>query len=476
MIDLSSQTEADGGVPSSAIARLTAIVGDSAVTRDAAALEDFAHDAWPVSVLERQLNIHPHLPDVVVTVTNAEQIADVLGVARENKVPVVARGLGSSVTGQPLPTAGGIVLDMSKLNGEPVLDSVNLTVTAPAGSRGSELDDWLRARGYTLNFFPQSLARSSIGGWVATRATGQLSSRYGGIEDAVIGYDVILADGSTMRIGQRPRAAVGPDLKQLFLGSEGTLGIVTSVTLKVYPMVEFALSEAWELPSVADGLLAMRKIYQAGVRPALMRFYDEAEARHAAPAYRGGKSLIFLTHEGLEPIARAEHAASTSVISGLGGVSLGVEPVERWYSRRFDFSTVEKLLDEQGGYAETIEVAHMWSDIELLYNELTTALAPYADEVLGHFSHVYTQGASLYVILLGRAESDEQAHQRLLDIWRVAMETTTRVGGELSHHHGAGLARQEFIPQNLGAQHALIARLKDALDPDRILNPGHLGL
>jgi alkyldihydroxyacetonephosphate synthase len=253
-------------------------------------------------------------------------------------------------------------------------------------------------------------------------------------------------------------------------------GIVLDVTLKVYHKAPVTLSEAWLMPSVDAGLSALREIYQAGIRPSLMRFYDAAESRHALQDAQSTECALFLSHEGLNAIARAEHDESRRVVEAHGGTSVGAGPVERWYQRRFDYSTVEKLLAEEGGYAETIEVAHLWTGIEELYSRLTEALSPFADEVLGHFSHIYTQGASLYVILLGRASSNKEASERLALIWHTAMQVTTDVGGELSHHHGAGLARQEFIRQNLGEQFQLIERLKTALDPAGILNPGHLGL
>lgn len=464
------------GAGATLIERLRSVMSPDRVTDDSSTLDAFSHDAWPVAILQSQLGQHITRPDIVVSPTSIEEICGVLELARESGTPVTPRGLGSSVTGQSLPTRGGIVLDLSQLLGEPQLDDINMTVTAPAGVRGSDLECWLGERGMTMNFFPQSLDRSSIGGWIATRATGQLSSRYGGIEEACVGYTVVLSDGSVIKLGQKPRASVGPDLRELFLGSEGMFGIVTDVSLKVYSLPQTAISEAWTLPSVSAGLAIMREIFQSGLRPSLMRLYDESEARHALPNRSVEGCAIFLTHEGLTSVATAEHSESARIVEAHGGYSLGPDPVNAWYDRRFDFSEVEKLLASEGGYAETIEVAHLWSGIENLYDRLTVALAPMADEVLGHFSHVYLQGISLYVILLGRADTNEEAARRLTEIWRVAMETTMQSGGELSHHHGAGLARQEFIPQSLGNKHQLIRRLKSALDEPRILNPGHLGL
>ena len=461
---------------STVISELRQGIGDDRVLDDPSTLDRYSHDWWPLSTLERQLDVHTHRPDAVVLARSVHDVRAALDVARRHSTPLVARGLGSSVTGQPLPARGGIVLDLGGLVGEPVLDEVNLTVTVPAGVRGSDLESWLSNRGLTHNFTPQSLARSSVGGWLATRATGQLSSKYGGIEVAAVGARIVLEDGTEVCVGQRPRAAVGPDLLQVFLGSEGMFGVIVEVTLRVYRKPVVILSEAWSLPDLNSGLASLRTIYQSGIRPSLMRLYDEAEARHAVPGMEPDGPVLFLSHDGLPGLARAEHTASSQILGSNGGRSLGAAPVDAWYGRRYDFSTVEQLLNEEGGYAETIEVAHLWSGLPGLYDELITALAPLADEVLGHFSHVYTNGASLYVILLGRASSNGEARDRLAEIWTQAMEATTRVGGELSHHHGAGLARQRYIPESLGTQHEVLRRLQEALDPAHVLNPGHLGL
>jgi len=455
---------------------LRAILGARAVSTEPELLTRMSHDAWPVSVVDDKRDVHDYRPEVVVHVAARDDVSKALAVAAEHGAPLTARGLGSSVTGQPLPVRGGVLLDMSGLTGEPVLDEVNAIVTAAAGCRGSEVEEWLNARGYTLNHFPQSLPRSTVGGWVATRATGQLSSRYGGIEDLLVGCTVVLSDGTSVALGAKPRGAVGPNLQQLFLGSEGCLGVVVDVRLKVFPLAEHQVLEAFLLPSVRAGLDALRAAFQRGLRPALVRLYDEVETRHAVPGLDRSGCALFLSTDGPEAVAAAEHAAVVAEVVARGGSSLGSAPVLAWLDRRFDFSTVERLLAEPGGYAETIEVAHLWSDIEALYDDLVAQLTPLADEVLGHFSHVYAQGASLYVIVLGRAPDDAEAAARLAEIWQTAMEVTLKHDGELSHHHGAGLARQAFIPAALGAGHDVLRRVKDALDPQGILNPGKLGL
>ncbi|WP_066040824.1 FAD-binding oxidoreductase [Herbiconiux solani] len=451
-------------------------LGAGSVSTSDADRDGASHDTWPVSTVWQKLGRHPHRPDIVVRANSTAQVQDVMRIATASGTPVTARGLGSSVTGQPLPIKGGIVLDLSGLVGAPILSEVDATVTVAAGVMGGDLESWLNERGWTMNHFPQSLYRSTIGGWIATRATGQFSSRYGGIENLVVAYECVLADGTVARLGQRPRAAMGPDLKQLLIGSEGTLGIVTEVTVKVFRLPETRVVDAFTLPSVQAGVDVMREIAQAGLKPFLVRFYDVDEAAHVVAPGTAEGPVLFLGAEGLDGVTQAEFAAAAGIARRHGAESIGSDPVTAWMGRRFDFSTVERLLAEPGGYAETVEVANMWSRLPAMYEEMKRALQPYADEVLGHFSHIYEQGSSLYLILLGRAADDEEALARLEAIWSTAMEIVVAHDGEVSHHHGGGLARQAWVERSLGTGFPVLQRLKAAFDPDGILNPGKLGM
>lgn len=444
-------------------------------SRDEHDLVRVSHDSWPLQTKLARMDVHEYIPDVVVFPASPEQVARVLEVASREAIPVTARGLGSSVTGQPLPQRGGIVLDLSELFGPIDLDETNLTVSADAGWNGGELEDELRERGYTLGHSPQSLYRSTIGGWVATMASGQLSSLYGGIEHILATADVVLSDGSFVHVGSLPRAAVGPDLTKLFIGSEGTLGVVTRVTLKVHRLPELVLEEAFHLPSGTDGVALIRGLAQSGAAPALLRLYDQAEARHVLGDGTFDGWLLLIASEGDAEPTRASHAWHKTHVEGLGAVSLGDGPVVRWRAKRYDFSAVERILATTGGYAETIEVAHTWSRIGELYTALTGALGELVDTVYGHFSHVYPQGTSLYVIVSGQAATDEEAVDRLQRVWATAMQVALDEGAVLSHHHGAGLARAPYIRQALGTGSVVLDRVKAALDPSGILNPGKLG-
>lgn len=469
-----STSPAAGPAPAAEVAALREALGEEAVDTDADTLDGTSHDTWPLSTKLARLGRHEHRADVVVRPTDPAQIATVLAIAARYGLAVTPRGLGSSVTGQPLPVRGGIVLDLTGLPRRWEIDPVDMTVTVTAGVNGGDLEDDLAVQGWTLGHSPQSLYRSSVGGWLATLATGQFSSRYGGIEDLVVEYSVVLATGQTIRLTGAPRAAMGPDLRQLFLGSEGTLGIVTEVVLKIFPLPEAELLQAFSMPTVAAGLEFLRAQAAAGLRPFLLRLYDADEARHAVPGAAG--PVLFAGSRGLRALAEAELGALHELAGLQGGVPLGTEPVRRWMARRFDFSAVENRLATPGGYAETIEIAHTWRHVGRTYTAMKSALAPLADEVLAHFSHVYDQGTSMYVILFGQAADDAAAVLRLRDIWATAMRVALDTGAVLSHHHGGGLARSPYAREALGEAHLLLRRIKDALDPGHLLNPGKLGL
>lgn len=439
-------------------------------------LDAYSHDSWPLQTKMAMVGYHEFRPDVVVFAKSTAEVVHVLKIARNFKMPVTTRGLGSSVTGQPLPQSGGIVLDVSGITGPVDLSENDLTVTVGAGWRGGDLEDLLRKSGHTLGNSPQSLYRSTVGGWVATRESGQLSSKYGGIEDLVIGLEVVLADGSVCSIGSIPRAAMGPELVGVFIGSEGTLGIITRVTLRISKVPEHSIKEAFQFKELEAALGFIQELAQSDTKPALVRLYDQEEARHVLKNSDFNGFLALIETQGEASIAGSTHEWYRKIALSRNGTSIGSEPVETWMARRYDFSAVENLLASKGGYAETIEVAHSWTKIGSLYKSLKSGLAAYADHVYGHFSHVYPQGTSLYMILLGKADGDEEAIQKLRDIWYVAMKISAENGAVLSHHHGAGLARLPYIQDALGTGHVLLAKVKEGLDPEGMLNPGKLGL
>ncbi|MBN8595588.1 MAG: FAD-binding oxidoreductase [Anaerolineae bacterium] len=440
------------------------------------ACEQYAYDWWPVAAKWRNQGKSPLRPEIVVRAKEVADIQKLLGWANTHRIAITPWGAGSSVTGAPLPLTGGITLDISGLNNTIAINIQNLIVTVEAGKMGHILESELNQLGYTLNHSPQSLDRSTAGGWLSTRATGQFSSKWGGIEQLVVGFDVVLPNGELVTFEAGPRMAVGPDLRHVFIGAEGTMGVITRVTLQIFPQSKHRILHALAFDNLSDGITVMRETMQRGLRPFLLRFYNPAESRYAMRDTGFTKCVMFLGFEGEPSIAEAEFRVCQSIWQQFTVEELGSAPVERWMQHRFDFSTVENILRRPGGLAETIEIAHYWDGIQDTFDRLMAALSTFGIEVLAHFSHTYPQGTSLYMILLGERANDADAEATLLQIWQTAMRVTLDTGAVLSHHHGVGVVRKDFVREALGSAMIVLDQIKDVLDPNNVLSPGKLGL
>lgn len=452
-----------------------ALPGDKVCDLPGTGLDRYGYDCWPVAVKWRQQGHVPYRPGAVVMAESVADVAAALRWAAAHGVPVTARGLGSSVVGGPIPARGGISLDLSRMTAIVRVDEENMLVTAQAGLNAGELEAHLNRLGYSLNNSPQSLHRSSIGGWVATRETGQFSSRYGGIEHLCTGLVAVLSGGRIIDTGTIPRMAVGPDLRQLLIGSEGCLAVVVEVTMRIFRRAAACRFETLAFSTIEGGIAAMRDIMQAGLRPFLLRLYDLEEARHAMLDRDFKTPAMFLGTDGSQAMAELEMRECLDICLGHSAEAIGPKGVLAWMERRFDFSAIETILGTPGGVAETIEVSHRWSGIKATYHALKARMQPLADEVLGHFSHAYSDGVSLYVILIGRAADAAEAEARLQTIWEIAMDTALETGAAISHHHGTGLARTAYVQRSLGSSAILLSSVKRALDPQGLLNPGKLG-
>ena len=455
---------------------LEALLGPGVVLVSQNEIDLHTYDAWPVASKWKMQGKHPCAPDLVVRPHHVGQIQELVRFAVREGVPITPWGLGSSVTGASLPMHGGITLDLSAMKRTLEIDHANHMVTVEAGALGSDLEKEVNGHGFTLGNSPQSLDRSTVGGWLSTRATGQFSSLYGGIEDLVVRFSIVLPSGEILNTPSAPRYSLGPDLRHIFMGAEGTMGVITQVTLKLFPLPAFRYLEAIRFPSVEAGIKAIQSIIQSRLHPFLVRLYDEDESSHAMVDPQFHDCVLFLGFEGYHAVAEAEFAAALEIVQQNGGSVLGPNAVEAWMARRFDFSTIENRLALTGGVAETIEVAHFWSGIYPLYRELKQVLAPYAEEVLSHFSHVYPQGTSMYMILLGRQSDDAVAEKTILTVWEKTMAICKKHHASIAHHHGIGIARLPYLAEELGEGTVVLGKVKQALDPEGIMNPGKLGL
>ncbi len=455
----------------------------ASVSRRPADLAEASRDWWPISLRWAAAGLAPRLPSLVVRPHDTSEVSAVLALAGAASVPVTAAGGRSGVCGGAVPLHGGIALDCCGLAGLYEVDAESLRCRVGAGTFGPELERALREEhSLTVGHFPQSIDLATVGGWVACRGAGQYSTRYGKIEDIVAGLEVVLADGRVVRTGALagagPRSATGPDLTQLFLGSEGTLAVVTAASLRLHPLPGYERRAAFAFASFAGGLEALRLTLSHGATPAVVRLYDEAETRRSFELE--GTNLLIALDEGERRVCDAAMDLLAAAASDLGGRPADERLVGRWLEGRNDVSSLAPLT-RAGIVVDTIEVSAPWSVLSSLASEVTSALSavPGCLAASVHESHAYTDGACLYFTFAGRGEDPDDddwaaAYYRLS--WDVAMAGCRRLGASISHHHGVGLVRAPYMKEALGEGFAVLESLKRALDPKGILNPGKLGL
>ena len=456
---------------------LTALLGAGRVSADAAERRAHARDCWPrLALAERTGEAAPE-PDAVVRPVSTDEVSSVLRWCSASGVPVTPYGAGSGVVGGAVAVRGGVLLDLSGLAGLVALDEESGVATFRAGTLGPDVEAAVNARGWTVGHFPSSIMCSTVGGWVAARGAGQLSTRYGKAEDLVVGIEAVLPSGQVWRTVPAPRTAAGPDLWRLLAGAEGTLGVVTEVTLRLSPLPAERRFGGWLFGSLGEGLAALRDVMRTGARPAVLRLYDELDTTLVLG--REGGALLVTVCEGDADVVAAEEAVLRRCCAG--AADLGAEPGEHWWAHRYDVSfNLPRVLSGQllgpNGVADTIEVAALWSRLPGLYDAMKAAMAPYAAVVFAHVSHCYPEGASIYWSFATDAASPGEALARYDAVWAAAMTACRAGGGTIGHHHGVGVARAAWLADELGAGFDVLRAVKSALDPAGVCNPGKLGL
>jgi len=433
------------------------------------------------------------VPDLVVFPEDEDSVRRLLEFARRRVYAVVPFGGGTGVVGgtdTPEGFAATIALDTRRMRSVLDIDAASGLVTAQAGIRGPQLEEALEGRGLTLGHFPQSWEFSTLGGWIATRAVGGLSNRYGRIEDLVVGVRLVTPT-RTIDLSPLPGRSHGPDLRELVLGSEGTLGVITQATLRAHPRPTARRFASRLFRSFLEGMAVLRAMARDMALPDMAYLSDEEETRFAAanaglaPGGGGpirrrleGGSLLLMGFEGTR--ADVGFRRRAAVRYARGSLNLGSRPAERWYAERFELPYLRDSLLDHGVLVDTVETAASWSSLVAVYEAGRKALqeALWKDGspglVLCHVSHVYADGASLYYTFLTRQRDREEIAQ-----WEAIKAAVTRAfiesGGALSHHHGIGVDHAPYLPRVIGEDGIVVLRaLKRELDPEGIMNPGKL--
>ncbi|RZT16255.1 alkyldihydroxyacetonephosphate synthase [Mycobacterium sp. BK558] len=428
-------------------------------------------------------------PDAVLVPGDDDEVGALLGFCADHSIAIVPFGGGTSVVGGLDPLRGDfkavVSLDLRRFDRLHALDEVSGEAELGAGLTGPQAEKLLGERGFSLGHFPQSFCFATIGGFAATRSSGQDSAGYGRFDDMVRGLRAITPAG-VLDLGRAPASAAGPDLRQVLIGSEGAFGVITRVRVRVHPVPEVTRYEAWSFPDFATGADALRAVVQTGTGPTVIRLSDEAETgvnlattESIGEQQITGGCLAITAFEGTEAHVASRHAETRDLLLAKGATSLGEAPARAWEHGRFNAPYLRDALLSAGALCETLETATTWSNVPTLKAAVTDALTrSLADSgtpalVLCHISHIYPTGASLYftVVAAQRGNPIEQ--------WRTAKaaasDAMVRTGATITHHHAVGADHRPWMRDEVGDLGVTLLRaIKAALDPTGILNPGKL--
>ena len=429
-------------------------------------------DSWPLGVMRRRAG--PAAAASTVRPDSYQAVAKLLRESSRNGTVVVPLGGLSAVTGAVDLKPGQVGLDLGGLNQVLEIDEHNLVARVQAGVNGLDLEKTLQDRGLTLGHYPSSLPVATVGGLVATRSSGQLSTFYGSIEDLVQGLTVCLPDGTIAEARPGPRSAVGPALHELFIGSEGGLGVVLEAVLRISRAPAATFGRGYDFADLGSGLEAMREIVQRGVRPFVLRLYDAEDTAFQAAAANG--CLLVVGTAGEPAVAAAAMGVVEACCTAAGGRDLDEKPFLRWRDRRFHLSRERmfEALEPPGSFVDTIEVAAAWDRLAPLHAEVKAVLG---GEGIGlcHFSHAYPQGCCAYFTFAGSAPSEEAAEAAYERCWSGTMEACLRHSATIGHHHGVGQVRAPWVKREMGEWWQVWERVRSAIDPKGVMNPNAVG-
>jgi alkyldihydroxyacetonephosphate synthase len=471
-------------VVDTALKELTALLGEASVSiREADKLVYSADWSWMLQMwLDRGQETTK--PDVIAHPSTPEQVAEIMKIAGRHRLPVIPWGGGSGSQGGAGPVFGGILLDTKHLNRIIEINENCLTVTAQTGIIGTQLEWALNERGLTLPHYPASANCATLGGYLAARGSGVISTKYGKAEDLVLSMQVVLPDGSIIRTPAAPNHASGPDFMGLWVGAEGTLGVITEATMQIERLPESRLLRAVLFDDLSNALEAGRRIMTQRLEPLVIRLYDEPSTRKTVKRVLNldlkGIYMV-IGFDGWPEIAAAQEKRALDICFELGAQDLGREPGEEWWKHRYDFyyPPLSLHLPQMYGTTETITT---FDHIEQLYYAKRAVIeenyAQWHVDYIGHFSHWFPWGVMLYDrFVINEPPQDAQEALALHnEIWTRATLTSLANGALLNEHHGIGFKLGYLMPQMYGPAWPLLQTLKKAIDPHNLMNPGKLGL
>ncbi|HUG83099.1 MAG TPA: FAD-binding oxidoreductase [Euzebya sp.] len=462
---------------------LSAVVGPDHVTTDAEALTAQAADWSWMSQHLRSRDLPLPTADVVVRPDTTEEVEGIVRIASEYRTPVVPRGGGSGTQGGTFALYGGIAVDLTRMNRIIDIDETSLAVTVQGGVDGSVLEKELNGLGLTMPHYPGShFFGATIGGSLAARGSGVVSTKYGKAEDLALQIEAVMPPGQRIRTLPVPNHASGPDLMQTLIGSEGTLGIITEATMRLDPLPEARRFLSFQFPTVHAGIEAARLIMTRRIIPAAMRLYDEADSAKLTEMLDLGTTgvLLIIVLDGKEAAMDLEDRGIRDVCASAEGTDLGHGPAQTWWDGKYEPFAKGNAPTPPTVFGTTDTCAR-FAALPGLYDAkkavIEEGFAHYGARYTAHFSHWYPWGGMIYdrFYVDDVPEDPDEALALHDQLWDAAITTSLAHGGIINEHHGIGLKLGRFMRPQYGAAFDLLLAVKNAWDPDGIMNPGKLG-
>ena len=463
------------------LSELEDIVGQENVSTREADKLTYGVDYFWISRMWADRGETPPAADFVVRPGSAQEVSAILKVANYYKLPVHTWGGGSGSQGGALPMAGGIILDTKRMNKLIEIDLESHTITAETGMIFQQLEWYANEKGFSCMHIPSCLTCGTIGGALGHRGIGILSTKYGKIDDMCVSMEVVLPNGDIINTLPVPKHAAGPDLNQIFIGSEGTLGVITKATFKLFEQPECRKHRAFLFPDMTSGFAAGRDIMQK-VKPSIMRFFDEAETVSIIKKILGFEKkgcFMNVTCEGIERIVDVEMDIVVEICKKYGAQDLGSEYGEKWYENRITFFYPGHIMDIPQMFG-TMDTVARFKDVEKIYWAMKNAIETNFPDVrfIAHCSHWYEWGTMIYDrFILDNPPADPDEAIRLHNrIWNTGVRAAMENGGVINDHHGIGLKLSRLMKEQYGPAMQVMEALKKQLDPNGIMNPYKLGL
>jgi alkyldihydroxyacetonephosphate synthase len=438
--------------------------------------------AWmPQMWLDRGMQLRP--PDYIVHPGSAQEISEILEVANKYRIPVIPWGGGSGTQGGALPIFGGILLDMKRMDKIIAIDEKSLTVTAQAGIIIAQLEWALNEKGFMLPHYAASSNCATLGGALAPRGTGTLSTKYGKAEDMLLSMQIVLPTGEIIRTPPVPKHAAGPDWFHLFLGAEGNFGVITEATMQLDYLPEARLMRAVLFDDLNKALEVGRLIMTHRLNPLVIRLYDRESTSSQVKkvlGYEYDGAYMVMGFDGDPEIAALQEKKALEYCKQMGGRDLGRDPGEAWWEHRYDFYYPPKSLKLPWMYGTTETVTTFDKIANLYWAEKKAVEEGFAEwnvKFIGHFSHWFHWGVMVYSrFIIEEPPQDPQEALRLHNrVWNAAMQAVMANGGMINEHHGVGLKLSRYMRKQYGDAWPLLLKIKKTIDPNGIMNPGKTG-